>query len=203
MQMRRRAAEFWNGLMRDAAGCDGTPGATDALLVAAEKHLARYNEHLGCELICTNSVPALVITAYGNSDHRDAVVELCSAAPISVPFEVKAFRPAAGANAICEIDDRCFDVAAMRFQSLSDANDPMFLGICVHIYAEKPLTDELAFAAATLAVQMILGEETFMTRVDFIKAVTHGRSVDTAGFVPMIMLPTLVERHLARVRALT
>jgi len=76
-------------------------------------------------------------------------------------------------------------------------DDPNALGVEIHFRDDLILTQTIADTVAVLAVSAILGEEVVMTELVAIRANVDGAEPFTE-FVPMEMLPRLIERHRSR-----
>ena len=83
---------FWNWVQKNISKIEAISYGTDPLYSEANMRLKEYDEELVFE-VCGNQI---TISANGNLDHFDAVIDLCAAAPKTERFKVNGFRQPMG-----------------------------------------------------------------------------------------------------------
>jgi hypothetical protein len=165
----------------------------------AETMLRRYDEGLGLEILSSpeSSSTILVITAYCDVGRRDAVRNLMDNKPDLDGLAVRAFRPPSHEK--FEIEIAGFEVCTddMHFEPLLSDNDSNALGLEIHFRNGLILPMEVAEVVAMLAVSAMVGEEAVMNEIAVVRPIVGGAQPFTE-FVPMEMLPRLLEWHRAR-----
>jgi hypothetical protein len=193
--------EFWEFCKAHAHVLSraGTHPKGQATLEKAETILRRYDEGLGLEVDKHPDLSrtGLLITAYCDSTRREAVVKLMASKPDIDGLKVSAFRPANSESFDIEIAGLKIGIDDIRFDPLTSDDDPNVLGLEIHFRDDLILTQTIADTVAVLAVSAILGEEVVMTEIAAIRSNVGGAQPFTE-FVPMKMLPRLIERHRAR-----
>src|SRR5689334_5206918 len=87
-----RAAAFWAYWMKFANSGNPSGRAFQRAFDKGLRLLRQYDEALGLEMQDgASDAPGLLITAFGNADHRSSVVDLMAAKPDIPGLEVTAF----------------------------------------------------------------------------------------------------------------
>jgi len=183
----KRAEAFWKHWARFAAPGNLSAEALESAYDEGARLLRRYDEALGLEVQDgASGNPGLLITAFGNPDHRASIGDLMAAKPDIPGLEVVAFRPAHKEDFEFEIEGYAFDTTQMWFGMLGDDDDPAFLGLDMYFRKEQLAPDDVLITAAGLAAQTLMGEVAFMEKVGLLRL--GDRNADPTEFVPLVML---------------
>ncbi|MGE0582678.1 MAG: hypothetical protein AB7P31_11185 [Steroidobacteraceae bacterium] len=187
----RRANAFWNWWK---ARPEQSTIGHDSKLEEAAALLAAYDDALGMEIAQSpDGQTRLVVTAYGDPDHRQSVEELFLRRPDIPGLDPVAFKPAAPGEFELDLDGLQVSMDELRFVPLRDATQLGFLGIAVYFESGSPVPQDLRFAAALLATMTVLGELAFMDTIGLVR-VGEG---DPGHRLPLMELPAFIEwsRH--------
>lgn len=183
--------QFWDWFVRHARQLRNPSGRsyeqlTDELLDI----LQGYHEGLSFE-IGSDEIEELVITAYGDTDHFDAIEKLVSQAPPITGWKVTAFKPPMEGDFRLEMDDVLIDTAHTFFVPLESLSAPDDVGLRVYLDGFDPARDESYMCALSTALQTILGEKSFAYDVQHIEI--EPLPGDTAGLIPISGIPDYIK----------
>ena len=188
---RKLADAFWSHWKTLLAAGAADRDTLEAAMDEGDRLLGAYDEALGVEIYVDDAgQPALLLTAYGNSERLQSVDDLIDSQPQLPGLPVLALRPPGNPDFELEIEEQLFSSAQVWFDVLQDEEDPAFLGLEIYFPREIIASDDALFMVATLMVQMLIGERAFMERIDLLRL--GDRSADPEDFEPLGSLIKLI-----------
>ncbi|MGF1688870.1 hypothetical protein L4C36_19675 [Photobacterium japonica] len=170
-------------------------GDDEAILDEILTHLHAYNSSLYYEFSTNLEPNELVITAEGDPDQVDSVMNLVSAAPDVAGWAFIAFKPAHGFTFITTYEGVDYDPAKLWFLPLSSKNNPQALGLRVGI----PNYDEGIHKHAKNAMYIVLdsgiGEKKVIENIDYLETVPLPKDPESEGYIELERLDEYIDYH--------
>jgi|RhiMethySRZTD1v2_1073278.scaffolds.fasta_scaffold793562_2 hypothetical protein len=190
---RNRAKAFWSWWETSQKRLAKVEDARDPIFDEAVALLKKYDDALGIEIaVPPKGSRRLIITAYGDADHQQSVLDLFEVKPALGAWQAVAFRPAEGADFELEIGGFSFSGEQIWFEPLRDSSDPSILGLEVHFTGSEDIPNEVAATAAGLAVMAVVGELSFMKDISAIRIGPSG-ATHVQELIPLARLPQFIE----------
>jgi len=174
--------KFWNWIDKNVEHIVNIESGDDPYFTKATNESNKYNPELVFE-ICGNEI---VISADGDKDYFDDVIELCNAAPSNNRYTVTAFRQA---NGFVPIEYGDFMVKPEDVMFKYDVRDGVFdLDIFHRDYSEETKIE--IGSAIFLILDHGIGEYNVEMRIG---SIVFKKFSDQEGLKPITELKTLID----------
>jgi hypothetical protein len=191
---RERANAFWELWSELPAKAARKKALDERFLEHAIQLLHEYDDALGLEIRADGSdAPELIVTAYGDAEHVQAVLDLVAMKPQKLEWQILALRPAAPDTAVeIDLEGHRFDSTKIVFEPLTSEENPKTLGLEIYFIEAEEMPEEAKFAGAILTIQSVLGERSFVEDISEVRLGEDSKK-NPEDLIPISELPAFVK----------
>lgn len=164
----------------------------EELLNSVDEDLKQYSEGLSLEIgkLGTNG-RKLTLTADGDVDYFEDLINLYEQSPILDFWDIVAFRQGKGANVNITFENYHLSSKKMWFLPMENTEDEEQLGLQIALDIKETEDEDLLVAVYSLIEEMI-GEYECATILSYFEIVPLFENMEEQGYRPLTELPELI-----------
>lgn len=139
-----------------------------------------------------NSDQELIITADGDQDYFQQVIELVEAAPALKDWKFTAFKPAIGFEFIIEFEEIQFNPSESWFIPLASPTHPDEIGLRICYNEYDPEREQDFLSGTLILLDNALGEKQMAEEIQYVEVGQLPEEPSEEGFIPLTELPSFL-----------